>query len=56
LGDQPGFSARRCDVKSARAEIIAMAGPDMNISQPAPRRHANDWAALKTPLLRFLDT
>src|ERR1700737_4268669 len=33
-----------------------MAGPDMNISQPAPSRHANDWAALKSPLLRFLDT
>ncbi len=27
----------------------------MNLSQPAPRRHANDWAALKSPLLRFLD-
>src|SRR5260370_24694560 len=33
-----------------------MAGPDMNISQPAPSRHANDWGALKSPLLRFLDT
>src|ERR1700730_16628126 len=33
-----------------------MAEPDMNISQPAPSRHANDWAALKSPLLRFLDT
>src|SRR5258708_8431237 len=32
-----------------------MAEPDMNLSQPAPRRHANDWAALKSPLLRFLD-
>src|SRR3984893_13298679 len=32
-----------------------MAGPDMNISQPAPSRHANDWAALKSPLLRFLE-
>ena len=28
----------------------------MNISQPAPSRHANNWGALKSPLLRFLDT
>jgi glutaminase len=27
----------------------------MNNSHPAPRRHANDWAALKSPLRRFLD-
>src|ERR1700731_4838003 len=33
-----------------------MAEPDMNISQPAPSRHANNWGALKAPLLRFLDT
>src|ERR1700731_4645923 len=31
-----------------------MAEPDMNISQPAPSRHANNWGALKSPLLRFL--
>jgi len=27
----------------------------MNIPHPAPHRHANDWAALKSPLRRFLD-
>jgi glutaminase len=32
-----------------------IAGPDMNIPHPAPHRHANDWAALKSPLRRFID-
>jgi glutaminase len=27
----------------------------MNIPHPVPHRHANDWAALKSPLRRFLD-
>src|ERR1700735_1446183 len=33
-----------------------MAGPNMNISPPAPAPNANSWAASKPPLLRFLTT
>src|SRR5258708_22494073 len=55
IGGGAGFRCCRCDVKSFCADYHRMAEPDMNLSQPAPRRHANDWAALKSPLLRFLD-
>src|SRR6201996_6621651 len=41
------------DVGSARAPT-RMTGIDMNSSRPAPFQKAEDWAAAKPPLLRFL--
>jgi glutaminase len=35
-------------------ERLRTAGQDMNNSPPAPVHHASGWAALKSPLLRFL--
>jgi glutaminase len=35
-------------------ERLRTAGQDMNNSPPAPVHHASSWAALKSPLLRFL--